>query len=128
MAILSGNGNEKEAGDKPAFRVHTTSAKLSEKELEAFNQLSGRQGKKPAELLRDLILKAIDDDENPTNSDPIFTEIIGLRMFLVNALRPVCTGDTMEPNDYDSLIATVRETQQETAGKFAQSYRKGKAI
>lgn len=128
MAILKGLDNGKKAGQKPAFRIHTTSAKLTEEELEAFNKLAGRQAIRPAELLRSLILKAIEDDKNPTISDPLFTELIGLKLFLVNALQPVCSGKTLEPREYDSLVQTVRKAQAQKAEEIAHLYRKEKVV
>jgi hypothetical protein len=128
LPLLTTQDDTHEAGEKPAFRVHTANTKLTKAELDSFAEVARTNGVKPSEHLRNLILKAIAEHKDPAIADPIFTEIIGLRMFLANALRSVCAGETMKPKDYDSLIATVRETQQETAEAFAQSYRKRKAI
>jgi hypothetical protein len=128
MAILSGHDDDEKAGERPAFRVHTITVKVTEDELKSFAALAERRDEKLSALARTIILKAIDDDTNPTNADPLFTELIGLRMFLANALRPVCSGEKMDPKLYESLIETVRKTQQETAGQIAKSYRKGKGI
>ena len=128
MAILSGTGEDKKAGEKPAFRVQTITVKVTEDEQKAFAELADRRGEKVGTLARTIILKAIADDANPATDDPLFIELIGLKLFLVNALRPVCSGEAMGAKDFDSLVGAVRETQKETAGQIATSYRTGKGV
>ena len=126
MPLLSVTGSEEEAGEKPAFRVKTASAKLTESEMDAFQKIAASRGKKPTDLIRDYVLAEIERSNQSLDIDPVFTEIIGLRMFVANALRMVCTGEKMSRTEFETLLSKVHDTKLRVASEITQQYRDGK--
>jgi hypothetical protein len=126
MPLLSINGSEEETGERPAFRVKTASTKLTESEMEAFSEIAATRNLKPSDLIREYILSEIERSKSPLTTDPNFTEIIALRMFIANALRVLCTGEKMTRNEFEMLLSKVHESKYGTASELAQKYRDGK--
>jgi hypothetical protein len=71
---------------------------------------AARAGKTPSEWARDALLIAAD-----TSSDQLMTEIVGLQLFLTNALSPVVRGERMSAEQYQELMRNVKLNKHRAA-------------
>jgi hypothetical protein len=54
-------------------------------------------------------------------SDPSLAEILGVRLLLVNVLRPLAAGQRLAPEAFDRLLDEISEAKHQLAGKLAAS-------
>ena len=54
-------------------------------------------------------------------SDPSLAEILGVRLLLVNVLRPLAAGQRLTPEAFDKLLDEISEAKHALAGKLAAS-------
>ena len=54
-------------------------------------------------------------------SDPSLAEILGVRLLLVNVLRPLAAGQRLTPEAFDKLLDEISEAKHQLAGKLAAS-------
>ena len=52
-------------------------------------------------------------------SDPSLAEILGVRLLLVNVLRPLAAGQRLAPEAFDKLLDEISEAKHQLAGKLA---------
>lgn len=126
MALLNKRDNSEEADERAAVRVHTANTKLTKSELNDFNAVAKARGVRGSELLRDFVLREIAAHKNPNSADPIFTEIIGLRFLLSNALRTIYCGEKGTQEAFDNVLKGVKQQKRKVAGELAEMYRTGR--
>jgi hypothetical protein len=51
----------------------------------------------------------------------ILAEILGVRLLLVNVLRPLAAGQRLTPEAFDKLLDEISEAKHALAGKLAAS-------
>ena len=54
-------------------------------------------------------------------SDPSLAEILGVRLLLVNVLRPLAAGQRLAPEAFDKLLDEISEAKHALAGQLAAS-------
>ena len=52
-------------------------------------------------------------------SDASLAEIVGIRLLLVNVLRPLAAGQKLTPEAFDKLLDEISAAKHELAGKLA---------
>jgi hypothetical protein len=52
--------------------------------------------------------------------DPALAEIVGVRLLLVNVLRPLAAGAQLAPEAFDKLLDQISEVKHELAAKLRQ--------
>jgi hypothetical protein len=114
---LEGTKSIKEPLASEALRAHTVSTRLSGEELRKLTAIAGERGN--AEAIRDLILAAIARDASAT-PDPILTEIVGVRLLLVNLLRPRDDGDALTAKTFDLLVDEIKRVKKQVAIELNQ--------
>jgi hypothetical protein len=91
MALM----DEKEiaAGQSEQFahRPNTVATKIGGQELAKLKSLAARRIQSISDLIRELILAELERDSGPSKMDPILSEIVGVRLLLVNLLKPQAT-------------------------------------
>lgn len=127
MAVLNNHGEGKEAEKTTDVRVHTASTKLTRAELNGFNALAESRNMRGSDLLRNFILRELAVDKSPDSADPIFTEIVGLRLFIMYALGPIYCGEEGTREAFDALVKGVKQQKRKVAGELAQRYRDERA-
>lgn len=117
MSLLS---DAKRAG----FRLKTAGTKLNQEEIAALERHCRHRGVTPGELIRQLILAELGRGTqlNPS-TDPVLTEVLGMRLFLVNALRPLAVGQKLTPEAFDKLLDEISCAKHELAAKIASGRR-----
>ncbi|MGB6478905.1 MAG: hypothetical protein WBF15_07420 [Candidatus Sulfotelmatobacter sp.] len=102
---------------KPPLRTKSIGFKVSEEEyaqLEAAAQASGRT---LGEWCREVVLASASDAER---RDPALAEILGVRLLLVNVLRPVAAGEKLAPEAFDKMLDQISAVKHELAAKLQQ--------
>ncbi len=118
MAILKATAHAISDTDHALNRVFPVTAKLTKDELGKVTEFARSQGLARGEWIRDVILKEM---SNGSASDPSLAEILGVRLLLVNVLRPLAAGQRLTPEAFDKLLDEISEAKHALAGKLAAS-------
>ena len=90
-------------------------------EFAAVQVAAAAHGCALGEWVRDVILREL---RERSSSDPSLAEILGVRLLLVNVLRPLAAGQTLAPEAFDKLLDEISEAKHQLAGKLATSARR----
>jgi len=93
------------------------STKLTVSEQKMIEEAASRVGKTPSEWARDTLLIAAG-----SSSDQLMTEIVGLQLFLTNALSPVVRGERMSAEQYQELMRNVKLNKHRAAREVIAQY------
>ena len=66
--------------------------------------------------MRDVILRELRGD---SGNDPSLAEILGVRLLLVNVLRPLAAGQRLTPEAFDKLLDEISNAKHQLAAKLA---------
>jgi hypothetical protein len=118
MAILKANPDAIAHTDQTLNRVFPVTAKLTEEERGRVTDFARSQGLARGEWIRDVILREV---SGGSASDPSLVEILGVRLLLVNVLRPLAAGQRLAPEAFDKLLDEISEAKHQLAGKLTTS-------
>src|SRR3984957_1700054 len=118
MPILKATARAISDSDRALNRVFPVTAKLTKGELGEITEFARSQGLSRGEWIRDVILKEMREG---SASDPSLAEILGVRLLLVNVLRPLAAGQKLTPEAFDKLLDEISEAKLALAGKLAAS-------
>jgi hypothetical protein len=118
MPILKATARAIPDSDRALNRVFPVTAKLTKQELGKVTEFARSQGLARGEWIRDVILKEMREG---SASDPSLAEILGVRLLLVNVLRPLAAGQRLAPETFDRLLDEIGEAKHALAGKLAAS-------
>ena len=118
MAILKTMPDQSSHVDGTLNRVFPVTVKLSKEELRRVTDFARSQGLARGEWIRNVILR--EAAEGPTG-EPELAEILGVRLLLVNVLRPLAAGQLLAPEAFDKLLDEISEAKHTLAGKLAAS-------
>jgi hypothetical protein len=117
MALLpSSNGS-----NKTVFRNTTRCFKLTEEEARLLDEVARAKGVPRSEWMRDVILREL---RPASANDASLAEILGVRLLLVNVLRPLAAGQRLTPEAFDKLLDEISAAKHELAGKLASEKRR----
>jgi hypothetical protein len=116
MAILKAKPNAISDSDHALNRIFPVTAKLTKEELRRVTEFARSQGLARGEWIRDVILREL---RGGAVSDPSLAEILGVRLLLVNVLRPLAAGQRLTPEAFDKLLDEISEAKHALAGKLA---------
>lgn len=118
MSLLDQHNELRKTAGKTVFRNTTVCLKLTEQEARLLDQLATEKGMARSEWMRDVILREM---RGAAASDPSLAEILGVRLLLVNVLRPLAAGQKLAPEAFDRLLDEISDTKYHLAGKLATS-------
>jgi len=104
-------------------RNQTLSTKLTETEYRTVEKASSTDGKTTGEWLRDLTLRSLRSGANDTELIAL-SEIVGVRLLLVNVLRSLGTGQRMTAEAFDKLVNEIGATKYDLAAKLIAERRR----
>ena len=116
MAILKGKPDVSSDSDHSLNRVFPVTAKLTKEELRRVTEFARSQGLPRGEWIRDVILRELRGD---SANDPSLAEILGVRLLLVNVLRPLAAGQRLTPEAFDKLLDEISGAKHQLAAKLA---------
>ena len=99
-------------------RNQSLNTKLSPTEFAAVEVAAATDGCALAEWVRDLILREL---RRGSAGDPSLAEILGVRLLLVNVLRPLASGQRLTPEAFDKLLDEISNTKHQLASKLVNS-------
>jgi len=99
-------------------RNRSLNTKLTATEFAAVQLAAAANGCALGEWVRDVILQQL---RRVSASDPSLAEILGVRLLLVNVLRPLAAGQKLSPETFDKLLDEISEAKHQLAEKFAAS-------
>ncbi len=121
MALLLSQNGPKKDGNKTVFRNTTRCLKLTEDEARLLDEIATAKGVPRSEWMRDVILRELRC--TPTG-DTSLAEILGVRLLLVNVLRPLAAGQKLTPEAFDKLLDEISTAKHELAGKLVSEKRR----
>jgi len=118
MPLITQRNDSQRTQRKSVFRNTTVCLKLTQQEVQLLDQIATARGMARSEWMRDVILREIRGD---SANDPSLAEIVGVRLLLVNVLRPLAAGQSLTPEAFDKLLDEISEAKHALAGKLAAS-------
>ena len=118
MPLLAQHNDSERTQKKTVFRNSTVCLKLTQQEVQLLDQIATAKGMARSEWMRDVILRELRGD---SANDPSLAEILGVRLLLVNVLRPLAAGQRLTPEAFDKLLDEISEAKHALAGKLAAS-------
>jgi len=116
MAILKATAHAISDSDRALNRVFPVTAKLTKEEMGKVTEFAKSQGLARGEWIRDVILR---DVREASVRDPSLAEILGVRLLLVNVLRPLAAGQRLTPEAFDKLLEEISDAKHKLAAKLA---------
>ena len=99
-------------------RNQSLNTKLTKTEFAAVEVAAATNGCALGEWVRDLILREL---RGESTRDPSLVEILGVRLLLVNVLRPLAAGQRLAPEAFDKLLDEISDAKHQLAGKLVTS-------
>jgi hypothetical protein len=96
-------------------RNQSLNTKLTPTEFAAVEVAAATDGCALGEWVRDLILREL---RGGSASDPSLAEILGVRLLLVNVLRPLAAGQRLTPEAFDKLLDEISDAKHQLASKL----------
>jgi hypothetical protein len=125
MPLLSDEQLAEDAAKRAGFRLKTAGTKLNQEEIAALERHCRDRGVTPGELIRQLILAELGrGNQLNASTDAVLTEVLGMRLFLVNALRPLAVGQKLTPEAFDKLLNEISNAKHELAAKIVSERRR----
>ena len=118
MPILKATARAISDSDRALNRVFPVTAKLTKEELGKVTEFARSQGLARGEWIRDVILKEMREG---SGNDPSLAEILGVRLLLVNVLRPLAAGQVLAPEAFDKLLDEISDAKHQLAKSLAAS-------
>ncbi|MFZ0800099.1 MAG: hypothetical protein WAM98_20130 [Terriglobales bacterium] len=116
MAILKGKPKASSDNDRILKRVFPVTPKLTKEEWGSVTEFARSQGLARGEWIRDVILREV---RGGSVSDPSLAEILGVRLLLVNVLRPLAAGQRLTPEAFDKLLDQISDVKHQLASTLA---------
>jgi hypothetical protein len=120
MPLLASNKVADISTKQTSVRVKTAGTKLSREEFARLEDHCRRLDIKPGELIRQLILDELSTTSKARDVDPVLAEIVGVRLLLVNLLRPRDERDALTPTTFDLLVDEIKRVKKQVAGELIQ--------
>ena len=121
MALLRTKTNQDQTGDRQALRVFPVTAKLTKEERKAVTDFAQSQGLARGQWIRDVILAEL---RGARPNDASLAEILGVRLLLVNVLRPLAAGQKLTSEAFDKLLDEISTAKHELACKLVSEKRR----
>jgi hypothetical protein len=115
-AILKAKPDATSDNDHAPNRVFPVTAKLTREEWGWVTEFARSQGLARGKWIRDVILREV---RGEPAKDPSLAEILGVRLLLVNVLRPLAAGQRLAPEAFDRLLDEISDAKHQLANKLA---------
>ena len=116
MPILKATARAISDSDRALNRVFPVTTKLTKGERGKVTEFAKSQGLARGEWIRDVILREV---RGASASNPSLSEILGVRLLLVNVLRPLAAGQKLTPEAFDRLLDEISDAKHQLAAKLA---------
>ena len=121
MAVLTSPTSPKKTTNKTIFRNTTRCLKLTAEEARRVDEVATANGVARSEWMRDVILREL---RVAPAIDTSLAEILGVRLLLVNVLRPLAAGQRLTSEAFDKLLDEISAAKHQLAGKLTLEKRR----
>jgi len=104
-------------------RTYSVSTKLTREEFEAVAMASRGCGKAISEWARETMLHQACGTADHLPNEALMVELMGMYLFLMNALAPLVCGEALSMEAYRSIIRQVSDAKYRAAKEAVSSYR-----
>lgn len=104
------------------FRTVTASTKVTDQELCELEQAAAARGVRLGEWVRHVLLREARSPSDAISPVHLLTEIVGLQLFLTNALTPVVRGEQISAEQYEELMRNVKTNKRRAAREVIAQY------
>lgn len=104
------------------FRTVTASTKVTEPELRELERAAASRGVRLGEWVRDVLLREARSPSEAISLRHLMTEIVGLQLFLTNALTPIVCGERINSKQYEELLQNVKANKHRAAREVIAQY------
>jgi hypothetical protein len=105
-----------------ASRTQSIATRFTREEEKALLEKARAQGQNLREWAREVLLREAYGSTPAVSSEKILTEIIGLQLFLTNALSSVVCGERMSAEQYQELMRNVKTNKHRAAREVVAQY------
>jgi len=120
MALLDTEATAISEADRVANRVCPVTVKLTQDEHREVTEHAEGLGQARSEWMRDVILREL----RAVSNDPLLEEVVGIRLLLINVLRPLANGEQMATDAFDKLLEQVGTRKLEIVQKMVSAQRR----
>jgi hypothetical protein len=120
LALLDTETTAISEADRAANRVCPVTVKLTQDEHRAVTDYAEGLGQARSEWMRDVILRELRNSSN----DPLLEEVVGIRLLLINVLRPLADGQQMPAEAFDKLLEHIGTRKVEIVQKMVSARRR----
>jgi hypothetical protein len=106
-------------------RNMTLNTKLTEREFAEVERFCESHAVAFSEWVREVVLREVRGTDSGTSTVPLFSEITGLRLLLINALEPLLRGEKMTPEQFKEMLRYVKTNKRKAAADTLASYAEG---
>jgi hypothetical protein len=99
-------------------RTQSLNTKLTPREFAEVQTAAATHGCALGEWVRDVVLRELNGG---SARNPSLAEILGVRLLLVNVLRPLAAGQTVAPEVFDKLLDEISEAKHQLAAQLSAS-------
>src|SRR5579875_1345204 len=110
MAVL----NRENSAERDALRVFPVTAKFTKQERKAVTEFARAKGVARGQWMRDVLLREL----GAPAGEASLAELLGVRLLLVNVLRPLASGQKLSPEAFDKLLDEISRAKYELAAKL----------
>ena len=120
MPLLNDEALVQRAEQRASFRLTNVSSKLSQSETARFDALAMRRGQHRGEFIRHLILDELTRDSGEPTASVELSELVGIRLMLMNVLKPLAAGQKLTPEVFDGIMTEVKKRKRAVAVEARQ--------
>jgi predicted DNA-binding protein len=120
MVTKTLTNNDSETVQRPAVKSRQIGVRLTEEEYNELENVAWKSGKTIGDWARERLLA-----QSATVDDAVaflMTEIIGLQLFLTNALTPIVCGEHISSEQYEELMRNVKTNKHRAAQEVIAQY------
>jgi len=99
-------------------RIKSVAIRFTEDELASLETAADEKGTTLREWARETLLR----EARRSKDDPLFTEVVAIRMFLNNLLGPIAAGQTVTEKNYVEIMTNVRLGKRNAAREVMRQY------
>ncbi len=122
MALLKAISDKEFDKERGTLRVFPVTAKLTREERETITAFAEARGVARGQWIRDVLLAEI--ERASQHPDIGLAEILGVRLLLVNVLRPLAAGQRVSPETFDKLLDEISRAKHDLAAKLTAERRR----
>ncbi len=99
-------------------RTKTVGARITSSEERELVEAADREGRSVSEWSREVLLR----EARRSKDDALFTEIVAVRMLLLNLMKPLAQGQKLTPENIVEIMAVVKKEKHKAAKEVMQQY------